>query len=77
MPDNTIVTRKPGKCPVCKSTKIASYMYGMPAYSEGLMKEIDEGKIILGGCCISDNDPSFACMECKTDFYKSTKFYKE
>ena len=69
MDNSPIVSKKPVSCPICGSKKIATYMYGMPAYSEELMKEIDEGIIILGGCCISDNDPSFACMECKTDFY--------
>ena len=64
------VSKKPSVCPVCRSKKIAEYMYGMPAYSEKLKKELDEGKIILGGCCITDQDPSFACQECKTDFYK-------
>jgi hypothetical protein len=72
MPDNRIVTRKPRKCPVCRSKRIASYMYGMPAYSEELVKEIDEGKTVLGGCCISDHEPAFTCIDCKTDFYKSS-----
>lgn len=63
------VSKKPSVCPVCRSKRIAQYMYGMPAYSEKLKKELDEGKTILGGCCISDQDPSFACLECKTDFY--------
>jgi hypothetical protein len=64
-----IVSKKPAVCPVCQSKNIAQYLYGMPAYSDKLKKELDEGKTILGGCCISDQDPSFACHECKTDFY--------
>jgi hypothetical protein len=63
------VSKKPSVCPVCQSKSIAQYLYGMPAYSEKLKKELDEGKTILGGCCISDQDPSFACQKCKTDFY--------
>ncbi len=65
------VPKKPTVCPVCQSKNIAQYLYGMPAYSDRLKKEINEGKTILGGCCISDQDPAFACMECKTDFYKT------
>ena len=65
------VTRKPRKCPFCGSKIIATYMYGMPVYSEQLMKKIEEGKTILGGCCISDNDPVYSCFACRTDFYKS------
>lgn len=25
---------------------------------------IDESKYALGGCCVSDNDPSLKCIEC-------------
>jgi hypothetical protein len=25
---------------------------------------IDESKYVLGGCCISDNDPTIKCIEC-------------
>ena len=30
------VSKKPSACPVCRSKRIAEYMYGMPAYSEEL-----------------------------------------
>ena len=33
-------------------------MYGYP---DG---PIDEQKYVLGGCCISDNDPTIRCIEC-------------
>ena len=59
----------PPKCPICGSNKIAVYLRGMPAYSEKLQKDLDEGKVILGGCCVSDDDPFYACVDCKTDFY--------
>jgi len=64
------VSRKPMKCPVCRSHRIASYLYGMPEYSEKLQKDLDDGKIVLGGCCISFEDPIWVCKDCKTDFYK-------
>jgi len=63
------VSKKPSVCPVCQSKRIADYLYGMPSFSEKLSKELDEGKTILGGCCIPDEDPSFACHVCKTVFY--------
>jgi hypothetical protein len=63
------VYKKPSVCPVCQSKSIAEYLYGMPSNSGKLRKELEEGKTILGGCCITDQDPSFACQECKTDFY--------
>ena len=64
--------REPRKCPKCGSTKIATFLYGMPAFSDQLQKDLDEGKIVLGGCCISDDDPTWQCTACSTDIYKTT-----
>jgi len=62
---------KPMECPACGSNKIAVIFYGMPAFSE-VEKDIEEGKIVLGGCCISDDDPTWKCIACETDIYKTT-----
>ena len=46
-------------CPLCKSTTgIREIFYGLP---DG---PVDEKKYAVGGCCISDNDPSAKCIEC-------------
>lgn len=37
-------------------------VYGMPG--PGLMDASAEGKIALGGCCISDDMPAFECTVC-------------
>jgi len=36
----------------------------------GLRQEIRENKIVLGGCCVTGNDPTWKCIECSTDIYK-------
>jgi uracil-DNA glycosylase len=64
------VKSKPKICPVCKSKRIASYMYGLPAFSDKLEKDLNEGRIVLGGCCISGDDPMYMCSDCKTDFFR-------
>jgi len=51
-------------CPFCKSKNIARILYGMPASSKKLDKDIKSGKLILGGCFVSDNSPVFQCNEC-------------
>jgi phage FluMu protein Com len=63
-------SRKPVKCPKCKSTKIAEILYGLPAYSKELQAKMDEDKIVLGGCCVSSDDPKWQCIKCKTVFYQ-------
>ena len=56
------------KCPHCGSTNTARIQYGMPVINEKLIADIDAGKICLGGCCISDYDPTRHCNECNNDF---------
>jgi len=65
--------RKPRVCPVCKSKRIASILYGLPAFSEELIKKMDEGRITLGGCCVSLDDPTWECVDCGARFYKQLK----
>ena len=67
------VKRKPRKCPQCGSSRIANILYGMPEFSPELDKSLKEGKIALGGCCISNDDPKWKCTECEVDIYKETK----
>jgi len=62
--------QKPKVCPECKSKRIAKILWGYPAYSEEMQKEIDEGKITLGGCCISPDDPTWQCADCEIVFYR-------
>ena len=58
------------KCPHCNSTNIAEILYGMPAFSKELDKELKTGKIALGGCMITDEAPLFQCNECKKRWEK-------
>lgn len=58
------------KCPFCGKTDIAEILYGMPFFSDKLQKELEEGRIILGGCCISENNPEYHCNNCSKDFPK-------
>ena len=67
------VSTKPQISLLCGSKRIASYLYGLPVFSEELMKSINEGNIKLGGCCVTDDDPYWSCLECHTDFYPIAK----
>jgi len=52
-------------CPQCSSKAgLREIMYGLP------IGPVDEQKYAIGGCCISDNDPTVKCIECgwKGDF---------
>ncbi len=58
------------ECNKCGSNNIALICYGLPEFSDDLQKKIDKGEIVLGGCCISDNDPQWRCNICGNDIYE-------
>jgi hypothetical protein len=62
--------KKPELCPKCGSERIGTFLYGEPAYSEDLMNEIKAGKVILGGFCIKGYDPTWRCIDCKTEIFQ-------
>ena len=56
------------KCPRCGSMETARILYGMPAFSEELERRLRAGRLRLGGCCVSANDPKRYCNTCKKRF---------
>jgi len=60
---------KPSKCPECGSLRIARILYGYPAYSVELEADMKAGRIAIGGCCITGDDPASKCLECETEIY--------
>jgi hypothetical protein len=64
--------RKPAKCPKCGSAKVARILYGYPHMSEDLERDMNEGKIVLGGCCEESIDPSWQCTACDTPIYNES-----
>jgi hypothetical protein len=62
--------RKPPECPSCGSKKVAQILWGYPAFSRKLEKNLKEGKIVLGGCIVSGNDPEWQCVDCKVEIYR-------
>jgi hypothetical protein len=51
------------RCPRCRSTAVLRILYGLP--DEELRREAEEGKVALGGCCLSENDPAWICNDCE------------
>ena len=62
--------QKPRKCPECGKAPIASILYGMPAFDEDLEQKMNEGRIALGGCCVSDDDPAWECTNCGLKIFR-------
>lgn len=60
--------RRPLKCPNCGARKVVSILYGLP--SSDVVAEVTAGKVVLGGCCVTDCDPSWECTDCGTQIYE-------
>lgn len=61
--------KKPKKpfCPNCQRKKdVIPIVYGFPMPST--MEKAEKGKIHLGGCCVTGDDPQWYCSECKKEF---------
>ena len=60
--------QKPDKCPKCGSPRVVKIIYEEPNYKTSL--EAEAGKIILGDCSITGNDPLWGCIDCKAKIFK-------
>lgn len=51
-------------CPKCNSKNIAEIAYGYVIFDEKDRKDFEQEKIVLGGCCVTENDPKLVCNDC-------------
>ncbi len=65
-----IVHNKDAKfvCPHCGSKNTVPIMYGLPVFSPQMEKKLNEGRLQLGGCCLTGNDPDRYCNNCQKEF---------
>ena len=54
------------KCPKCGSDKVAAIQFGNP--SPEMIEEAERGHIVLGGCCIEEDDPEWHCKDCEHEW---------
>ena len=66
------VIRRPNRCPLCGGD-ICDILYGEPTatWYEDYLKATGH-RAVLGGCCITDNDPDYECAKCGQQFWKLT-----
>jgi hypothetical protein len=55
---------RPTRCPVCGHEPVAEVLYGMPAFSEELQRDLETGRTVIGGCVVSGDEPLWACKRC-------------
>jgi len=52
------------QCPKCHSKNVAKIVYGYIRIDDDVEKLLKSGKIVLGGCVITGNDPKWQCNDC-------------
>jgi hypothetical protein len=50
------------RCPSCGSTDVITILWGLRPPPDPELER--QGKIVLGGCCVTDDDPDYRCGEC-------------
>ena len=58
------------KCPKC-GEGLLEIVYGMPGPE--LFEASERGEVVLGGCCITGDDPAYHCKKCKKDYSRDLK----
>ena len=56
----------PPACTRCGSLDTIPIAYGLPGPE--MMAEAERGEIVLGGCCIEEDQPTHECRACGTSF---------
>ncbi len=69
-PSDIILSLRPAglSCPACGSDQILEIIYGLPATTEKLERELEKKTIILGGCMMHENAPLWKCGKCNCTF---------
>ncbi len=60
------MSKEKPKCPSCSSDNVAIIAFGYPGPE--MMEEAQRGDIVLGGCCVSGDDPEWHCKDCKKEW---------
>jgi hypothetical protein len=59
---------RPYQCPACGSKRVVPIRYGLPG--SVMIWKAKASLIVLGGCCMSDDDPCWACVDCREEIWK-------
>jgi hypothetical protein len=54
------------RCPSCESEEVAKITHGYPGLE--MLEALDRGEIVLGGCCVTEDDPEWHCKDCEYEW---------
>lgn len=59
--------RRGKRCAKCGAYDVVRIVWGEPTPAHG--EAAKRGEIVLGGCCVTDDDPVMRCRSCRTDVF--------
>ena len=62
---------KPEQCPACGEGPVADVCYGLIDPTPRVRRDIDAGKIVLGGCIVSPDSAVWMCTHCHVWIHRS------
>jgi len=63
----------PEPCPTCASTdKVIPIVYGEP--TSETWELVRAGRVALGGCVVTGDDPAWRCRSCGADFGRRSRW---
>ena len=57
-------------CPICNGKNVAFILYGYFAPTKEITKGLDENKMVVGGCLVSEISPKWKCTDCSRSWGK-------
>ena len=54
----------PAECPACHSPRVAAIVYGLMEFTPELERDLEEGRIVLGGCEVTEESKRWECVDC-------------
>lgn len=64
-------SRKPESCPTCGAKPVARIERGYPLFTPKLAEDLEAGRVILGGCVMTGDDPFWQCTQCGQEIYRA------
>ena len=68
--ENFFRNRKSRTCPSYNGKNISVILYGYSLENVELIKAVEDKKIIFGGYCVSENDPTWQCTDCHIEIWR-------
>ena len=65
--EEEVEAQPPDKCPACGGNRFGTYVRGLIAPDDELLRQMDQDEVRIMGCLVSDDDACWFCRDCGAD----------